>query len=40
LKQKILDVFQERVTSKDVKASLEIVLKEIESAEIGKEISL
>jgi hypothetical protein len=40
LKQKILDVFPERVTSKDAKASLEIVLKEIKSAEIGKEILL
>jgi len=38
LKQKILDVFQERVTPEEVKASLEIVLKEIELAKIEKEI--
>lgn len=30
--------FPERVTSQDVKASLEIVFREIESAETGKEI--
>lgn len=34
------DKYPERVTSKDAKASLEIVLKEIKSAEIGKEILL
>jgi len=34
------DKYPERVTSKDAKASLEIVLKEIESAKIGKEILL
>ena len=34
------DKYPERVTPKDAKASLEIVLKEIKSAEIGKEILL
>jgi hypothetical protein len=34
------DKYPERVTSKDAKASLEIVLKEIKSAGIGKEILL
>ena len=34
------DKYPERVTPEDAKASLEIILKEIKSAEIGKEISL
>jgi hypothetical protein len=34
------DKYPERVTPEDAKASLEIVLKEIKSAEIGKEILL